>query len=180
MKDLLSSVHFNRTPLRRISLPDMDIHIDYIHMDSFSSYNVYYFKLYYRGNTPVPFIATSDMYTDFKLPINHLLTILFQYKTTLLFVRSLLMQFIENGDRRSVSGFFVCCMMLRNHYALKDLISDDDADNVYDMVTRKHLYTWYVNDNEVPAEFVTRLRVEYLPKDITIRAVHRITGDYYA
>ena len=82
MKDLLSSVHFDRTPLRRISLPDIDTHIHYLHMDSFSSYNMYYFKLYYKDNAPVPFITTNDMYTDFKLPVHHLLTILFKYKTT--------------------------------------------------------------------------------------------------
>jgi hypothetical protein len=78
-------------------------------------------------------------------------------------------------------------MMLRNYYVLKDLISDDDSETVYDMVVRKHLYTWYINDNQVPASYVTQLRVEYLPKDITLRAFRTIeselpqhhTGDYY-
>lgn len=187
MKDLLSSVHFDRTPLRCISLPDIDTHIHYLHMDSLSSCNVYYFKLYYRGNAPVPFIATSDVYTDFKLPMHYLLGIMFRYKTNPMFVKSILMEFIENGGRHSVLGFFVCCMMLRNYYTLKDLISDDDAETVYDMVTRKHLYTWYINKNQVPASYVTQLRVEHLPEDITLRAFRTIesempqhhTGDYY-
>lgn len=171
MKNLLNSVHFNRMPLRCISLPDVGMHIDYLHMDSFSSHNVYYFKLYYKGNAPVPFITTSDIYTDFKLQMIHLLSIAFRYKTTPTLVKSILMEFISNESRHGDSGFFVCCMMLRNYYVLKDLISDDDAEIVYDMVVRKHLYTWYINDNQVPASYVTQLRVEYLPKDITLRAV---------
>ena len=190
MKDLLSSVHFNRMPLRRISLPDIDAHIHYLYMDSLSSCNVYYFKLYYKGNAPVPFIATSDVYTDFKLPMHYLLGIMFKYKTTPTFVKSMLMEFSENGGRHSVLGFFVCCMMLRNYYTLKDLISDDDAEIVYDMITRKHLYKWYINDNLVDAEDVIHLRVEYLPNDINMRAVpniayelpisHNIRNYYYA
>jgi hypothetical protein len=171
MKDLFSSVHFDRMPLRHISLPDVGINIDYLYMESFSSYNVYYFKLYYKDNAPVPCIATGDVNTNYKLPIHYLLSVIFRYKTTLPAVRAMLMEFLGNGGRNSFSGFAVCCLLLRNYYVLRDLISDDDAETVYNMVTRKHLYTWYVNDDEMPAEYVTHLRVEYLPKDITLRAV---------
>jgi len=177
MKYLLDSVHFNRMPLRRISLPDVGIYIDYLHMESFSSYNVYYFKLYYKDNAPVPCIATSDTYTSFKLPIHYLLGVVFRYKTTPTFVKSMLIEFLSNGGRHSVLGFFVCCMMLRNYYVLKDLISDDDSETVYDMIVRKHLYTWYINDNQVPAEYVTSLRVEYLPMDINLRAFRTIESE---
>ena len=175
MKDLLT--YFNYMPLVRISLQDVDIRIDYLHMESFSSYNVYYFKLYYKDNAPVPCIATSDTYTSFKLPIHYLLGVVFRYKTTLSGVRGVLMEFLENGGRNSFSGFAVCCLLLRNYYVLRDLISDDDAETVYDMVTRKHLYTWYVNDNEMPAEYVTHLRVEYLPMDINLRAFRTIESE---
>lgn len=187
MKDLLNSVHFNRMPLRRISLPDIGINIDYLCMDSFSSYNVYYFKLYYKDNAPVPFIATSDAHTNYQLPMHYLLGVVFRYKTTPTFVKSIITEFLVNGGRYSFSGFAVCCLILRNYYVLKDLISENDAEIVFDMVTRKHLYTWYINCNEVPAEYVTSLRVEYLPMDINLRAFRTIeselpqhhTGDYY-